>query len=322
MQNLVRTFYDRPKWMLNQHLETIVPSVFRRVDDLPDKERVKINTNDEDFLLIDWYSGSTEKAIIISHGLEGDSERPYVLGMVRRFCQMGWSVFAWNFRSCGGEMNRQARMYHSGATQDLACVIDYVKAKRYTSVSLIGFSLGGNLTLKYLGEFGLNSKIDSTVVFSVPLDLASCSDKLDSPGNWFYARRFLRSLTKKIKEKKEQMPHILPHLEDLKFKSMFHFDDAVTAPLHGFDGALHYYYENSSKYFIDRIKVPTLVVNAQNDPFLTSNCLDPAYFESTECVYFEVPKYGGHVGFTPKNQKNVYWSEEKALRFITLQQLR
>ncbi|WP_109832806.1 YheT family hydrolase [Reichenbachiella versicolor] len=311
--------YRRPSLLCNAHLETVIPSLTRKFNLLIRKSRVKVKTPDDDFLLVDEYNTSSRKAVIISHGLEGDSERPYVLGMVNRFIREEYNVYAWNFRGCGGELNKVARMYHSGATYDLETIVSYVCAKNYETVSVIGFSLGGNLTLKYLGEYSYPENLKSAVAISVPLDLAGCSNQIDSPKNAFYARRFLISLTEKTTRKREQMPHILPHLKKIKFNSLFQFDDLVTAPLHGFDGADHYYASNSSISFIDKIKIPTLVINAKNDPFLSDSCLDPSYFKSSENVYFEMPKFGGHVGFYTFGQDNVFWSEERALRFITLQ---
>jgi len=321
MPNIIGSSYQKPTLLFNSHLETILPSAIRRFKNMPDKESIEIDTPDDDFIQIDKYINRSRNAVIISHGLEGDSERPYVLGMVRRFVRMGWDVFAWNFRSCGGKMNRTAKMYHSGATEDLYTVVQYVDQRGYENISMIGFSLGANLTLKFLGEYDLKGVINSSVVFSAPLDLADCSTQIDSPRNSFYAKRFLDSLTKKVIEKRKMMPDILPHLESIKFESLYQFDDLVTAPLHGFNSADHYYTVNSSRYFIDKIEIPTLVVNAQNDPFLAPSCLDPSYFESSKHVYFEIPKFGGHVGFSSFGQQNVFWSEERALRFITLQSI-
>ena len=213
--------YDKPWMLFNRHMETIVPSALRRFKDLPSRMRSKIETDDGDFLQVDQYLNDSNKVIIISHGLEGDSERPYVLGMVRYFFQMGWDVFAWNYRGCGGELNQKSKMYHSGATDDLDVVVRHVSDLSYDHISLIGFSLGANLTLKYLGEQGAKSRVSSAVVFSAPLDLADCSKKLDTAENQFYTKRFLKSLTDKIKRKKKQIPNVLPDLDQLSFKVNF-----------------------------------------------------------------------------------------------------
>ena len=311
--------YQKPRYLINQHLETILPSMTRQVEAMPKKVRKRIETPDNDFLDLDECTQGSNKAVIISHGLEGDSNRPYVLGMAKRFYEMGWDVFAWNYRSCGGEMNYQPIMYHSGATYDLETVVQYVYNKSYSLLSLIGFSLGANMTLKYLGEYETKGIIDNAVAISAPLDLAGCSKEIDAPKNRFYAKRFLDSLTDKIKQKVRSIPNLLPHLDELTFQSLYHFDDAVTGPLHGFEGADHYYEVNSSMQFINSINIPTLVINAQNDPFLSPSCYSTSNFQSSEHVYLEMPKFGGHVGFSKHGSKQIYWSEERALRFITLQ---
>lgn len=312
--------YRKPSLLFNKHLETILPSGIRRFESFPSKTSFKISTPDDDFLRIDEYCKKEHtQAVIISHGFEGDSERPYVKGMIKRLYEAGFDVFAWNFRGCGGEMNNAQILYHSGATYDLDTVVQSVLLRDYTDISLVGFSLGGNLTLKYLGEYKVPSRLKSAVAFSVPLHLSSCCKVIDSPQNIFYAQRFIRSLKPKIIKKREQFPDLFTHLPtNINFSTLYQFDDWVTAPLHGFDNPEHYYRECSSINYIDKINIPTLVINAESDPFLSKKCYDPSYFQSSEHVYFEMPKFGGHVGFSGYSKNNTYWSEERALRFITL----
>ncbi|NJN42487.1 MAG: alpha/beta fold hydrolase [Flammeovirgaceae bacterium] len=306
--------YKRPFFLFNAHLETIYPALFRSVA-IPQPKSVRITTPDDDFLDYDWYhKEGNSKVVIISHGLEGNSKRAYVRGMARAFIQRDFDVVAWNYRGCSDEMNSQLRFYHSGATDDLSTLVDYISELEYTSIYLIGFSLGGNLTLKYLGEQGssLNTKIQKTVAFSVPLNLHTSCLEISKPSNSVYTFRFLRSLKKKIMIKAKQR-NDLP-VENLhRIKNLIDFDDAYTAPLHGFSSAIDYYTKCSSINFIDRIDIPTLIINAKNDPFLSPECY-PKSDNKNLALWF--PEKGGHVGFTNFHRNGLYWSEDQALKFI------
>ncbi|MDR7131097.1 putative alpha/beta-fold hydrolase [Algoriphagus sp. 4150] len=308
--------YTRPKWLFNGHLETIYPSVFRKVI-APNPVKERIITSDGDFLDLDWYRQNKPKLVIVSHGLEGNSSRAYMLGMVNSFLKEGYDVLTWNFRSCSDEMNKKLIFYHSGATYDLDLVVKH-SYDAYEEINLVGFSLGGNLTLKYLGEKG-NSlpKIHRGVVISVPLHLASSSKKISATSNTLYSKRFLRSLKKKVIDKSAAHPGQIP-LETLRnIKTLTDFDDFFTGPLHGFSDAEEYYEVNSSLYFLDQVKVPTLVLNALNDPFLSEKCFPRHLANSLDMVHFEFPNHGGHVGFSPATSQKNYYSEQRAVEFIS-----
>ena len=216
------------------------------------------------------------------------------------------------------EKNNTRFFYHSGATYDLQSVVKHAEEKQYEKIILIGFSLGGNLTLKYLGEPESHhiEQIKGAVTFSVPLDLAGCSNEIDLPLNFLYSRRFLKSLKIKVKEKKEALGEFYDEKKVDSLKSIFDFDDQITAPLHGFKDANDYYESCSSRNFISSIKIKTLVVNAQNDPFLSASCLDTSLFKNMDNVFFETPKQGGHVGFSSYNKSGLFWSEKRALEFV------
>lgn len=316
MPLLENTNYTRPKWLFSGHLETIYPSLFRKVV-APNAVKERIITIDGDFLDLDWYRQGKSKLVIISHGLEGNSTRAYMLGMVNSFLKTGYDVLTWNFRSCSDEMNKQVIFYHSGATYDLDLVVKHA-CDAYEEINLVGFSLGGNLTLKYLGEKGNSlSKIHRGVAISVPLHLGSSSKKISETENTLYSKRFLRSLKKKVIEKSEAHPGQIP-VETLRnIKTLADFDDFFTGPLHGFADAEEYYEVNSSLYFLDQIKVPTLVLNALNDPFLSEKCFPTTLAKSLDQVYFEFPKHGGHVGFSPANSEKPFYSEQRAVEFIS-----
>jgi len=311
--------YQPPYWLFNGHLQTIIPSQFRKVEDLR-YEREKINTPDDDFLLLDWSGTPSSKLAIISHGLEGDSHRPYIKGMARAFVKSGYEVLAWNFRGCGGEINHQLRFYHSGATDDLELIIQHALQRRpYRKVVLVGFSLGGNLTLKYLGEKGsdLPKPIQRGITFSVPLDLHSSAVQIGEASNFLYSRRFLRNLKKKIEEKVILMPNALTTDYFSQIKNLKDFDDFYTAPIHGFRNAVDYYTQCSSLYFLENIRLPTLIVNARNDPFLSERCYPEKSFQNHPYVNLLTPEEGGHVGFMPKGVRKDqnYWSEDLAVSF-------
>lgn len=306
--------YQAPALLFNKHLETIYPALLRSVKNVS-YTRERITTPDHDFLDLDWLKGGSKKLVIISHGLEGNSTRAYVQGMARIFFYQQYDVLAWNYRGCSGEVNKQVRFYHSGATDDLHVVIQHAIAQRYEQIHLIGFSLGGNLTLKYLGEQSVNlpDQIKESVVFSVPLHLHTSCMNIETSARGIYATRFLKTLKQKVADKARLMPQI--DVRPLnQINTLQDFDDAYTARLHGFANAIDYYEKCSSLYFLNDIARPTLLVNAQNDPFLSTRCYpvlaDHKYLKT------EYPKRGGHVGFAQFNKNGVYWSELRALQFI------
>lgn len=319
--------YHAPFPLFNCHLQTIFPALFRRVR-LRGVSRERISTPDNDFLDLDWLTGGNPGSpriqsgagqaplIIISHGLEGNSKRAYVKGMARAFHSAGFDALLWNYRGCSDEMNSQLRFYHSGATDDLDHVVGHAEKKGYTSIFLIGFSLGGNLTLKYLGERSKNVRqvIKGTVTFSVPLNLDSSCARISERSNRLYALRFLKSLKNKVVSKSKRMSGI-----DVtgigRIKNLRDFDDRYTAPLHGFPDADTYYRACSALHFLKGIAVPALIVNATNDPFLSADCFpQPSSFPH---LTLEYPSTGGHVGFTLFGQNGLYWSELRALQFVT-----
>ncbi|MEP0368059.1 MAG: alpha/beta fold hydrolase [Cyclobacteriaceae bacterium] len=305
--------YKRPFLLSNSHFETIYPALFRQVKNTHLPLRERIITSDGDFLDLDWYQKGSKKLLILQHGLEGSSDRPYMLGMARAFLDKGYDVCSWNYRGCSGEMNKQPVFYHSGATYDLDTVVKK-GLESYDDLTLIGFSLGGNLTLKYLGEAQRNDRIKQAVAVSVPLDLGSGADNLDTPKCFIYQKRFLNNLLRKVRIKNETIPGFIDLNNLEKIDSIRSFDEYVTAPLHGFKGAEDYYQQNSSKQFLKNISVPTLILNAGNDPLLTPNILNPN-IQKSEQVEYQITKHGGHVGYARFGSNKPYWSELRALEF-------
>ncbi|MEO6046585.1 MAG: alpha/beta fold hydrolase [Candidatus Kapaibacterium sp.] len=306
----------RPSFLFrNGHLQTIIPTLAKKNPDVRYR-RERIATPDNDVLDLDWAETGSDQLAILSHGLEGSAARWYMRGMARSLNRAGWDALPWNFRGCAGEMNRTLRFYHSGATDDLATVIAHVKSlKRYRRIALIGFSLGGNMTLKYLGEQGraIDPAIIGAVAFSVPCDLKTSAIRLALPSNSIYMRRFIKTLAEKVREKSRVMPE-LDASALAGMRTFQQFDDRYTAPLHGFRDAEDYWARCSSRGFLDAITIPTLIVNAVNDPFLSPECYPIAEARRSSFVSLEMPASGGHVGFMAGGDR--FWMGERALSFL------
>ncbi|MFV8570834.1 YheT family hydrolase [Marinobacter sp. SBS5] len=285
---------------------------------MPAPQTEVLATPDNDELHLDWYRQNSDRIAVISHGLEGHSRRPYVLGLAKALMAEGWDVLAWNFRSCGGNMNHQPRFYHSGATEDLHTVVTRALRERYTNLFLSGFSMGGNLTLLYLGQQSeqLDSRISGAVTYSVPVDLAGSADMLALPSRRIYMQRFLNDLYGKMQEKSERFPDLID-ISDFKSIRNFHqFDNRYTAPLHGFKDAKDYWAQCSALYRLKDIRVPALMVNAADDPFLSAACYPESKKVLGRHVTVEAPRWGGHVGFVEHAKDGYYWSERRVLDFV------
>jgi uncharacterized protein len=310
--------YRAPIFLCNGHLLTVYPNLARRVFDVRYQRR-RIPTPDGDFLDLDQSSIGSDRVVIIAHGLEGNSSRPYILGMVRAFNRGGWDAVAWNFRGCSGEPNRTLRFYHSGDTPDLHTVLSHVMAlEAYRCISLVGFSLGGNIVLKYLGEQreSIAPEVCAAVAFSVPCDLRSGAQKMALPVNAFYMRRFLSMLHEKVRAKMELFPGRLDDEGFARMTTFKEFDERYTAALHGFADAEDYWRKASSKPLLKDIRIPTLLVNARDDPFLAALCYPREEARQNPCLFLETPVHGGHVGFVSFSTRGEYWSEARAREFI------
>ena len=308
----------RPPWFLfGGHLQTVYPALFRKFPIVANR-RERIDTLDGDFLDIDWGIKGNSKLAIICHGLEGSSQEHYAQGMARAMMKNGWDALCWNYRGCSGETNRLLRSYHSGATDDLETVIDHaIGVGRYERIDLIGFSLGGNLILKYAGDLDTDTKVKSLCAFSVPCDLAASSAQLAKPSNAIYMTRFMKSLSRKVIEKDLLYPDRLEMGGLKEMRTFAEFDDQYTAPLNGFESAEDYWTKCSSLLVLEKIKVPTLVVNALNDPFLPKECYPYAAAKKNTFLKLETPQYGGHVGFVELAEDGFYWSERRAVAFLS-----
>lgn len=307
--------YRCPPWLPSGHVQTILPALFRRVAGGAVPERERLVTPDQDFLDLDWYRPGNGRLAVLLHGLEGSSRAPYIRGMAAALLAANWDVLAWNFRGCSGEINRRARFYHSGETGDLGFVLERVHPA-YDRLALLGFSLGGNVTLKSLGEdpARVQPKVKAAVAFSVPCDLAASARRLDELGNRFYTRRFLRSLRSKVREKARRMPGAIDATGVDEIRSFQAFDDRYTAPLHGFRDAADYWSRSSCRQYLPAVRVPALLVNAANDPFLPLGCYPVEEAKASACFSLEIPPAGGHVGFPSAG--GTYWAEARAVQFL------
>nr|WP_320051124.1 alpha/beta fold hydrolase [uncultured Desulfuromonas sp.] len=313
------TDYSPPLYLRNGHLQTIYPTLFRKLR-CPVYQRERIFTPDDDFLDLDWSCVNGKTLVILCHGLEGNSTRDYIKGMVKAVNGQGMDAVAWNYRGCSGEPNRQKIMYHNGATYDLETVVQHAATSgRYEHIFLIGFSMGGNLALLYAGQQAKNiyPLIRGVVGFSVPCELGHSSQALEHPSCAIYMKRFLIKLHKKLLDKSAQFPDHISIENYHQIKTFKQFDDRYTAPLHGFADAQDYWYRCSCNRHLTRINVPTLIVNALDDPFLINDCYPRDLVKANPCLTLETPRYGGHVGFMLPGQ--TYWSEQRALSFIQKQ---
>jgi hypothetical protein len=307
--------YDRaPFYMLNAHWETVIPSMFFKVkEELYDRERLELG--DGDFIDVDWVNNQSDKCIILSHGLEGDAHRYYMKRSAKYFSDLGWDIAAWNCRSCSGEMNRLPRFYHHGDTPDLHTIVQTALDRGYKQVLLMGYSMGGSMVLKYLGESKRDIRIIGASVFSVPCNLRESALQLKVPSNQFYEQRFLKKLIAKIKLKAVQYPNVISDEGIDELRDFDEFHDRYTAPLHGYDSKDDFFNKATCDQYLDAIDRPVLIVNAGNDPMLGEQCYPFEVAKSSEHVFLEVPKKGGHVGFTIK-RKGPSYIEHRTRKFL------
>lgn len=315
---IVPTAYRAPWLLRNGHVQTVFPVAFRRVHGVR-YSRERLELGDGDFLDLDWSGPGSRRAVVIAHGLEGSSQGAYVLGMARAFLRRGWDAVAMNFRGCSDEPNRLLRSYHSGATDDVMDVLRHVRGRGYEAVALVGFSLGGNMVLKLLGELGVDAPgwLTGGVAISVPCDLRAACEAMARPINALYMRRFLVSLRAKLRSRQAQFPVELNDDGYERLRTFRHFDDRYTAPIHGFRDAEDYWAQCSARVFLPSIRRPTLLLSALDDPFLAPECFPTAIASGHEYLHLETPPHGGHVGFVGGGlAPGEYYSERRAVEFL------
>jgi hypothetical protein len=304
-----------PFFLRNGHIQTVLPFL------LPQRLKVRfqgerLELNDGDFLDLGWALTGVDKLVILSHGLEGCSDSRYNLGLATALNSAGWDALAWSFRGCGQETNRLPRLYHSGETGDLGAVIE-LSATRYSQIALVGCSLGGSVTLKYLGEARPHPAVVGAAAISAPLDLAATAQALDRHwSNRIYRQSFIKSLIAKVETKALMFPDQFDISRVRTIRTFEEFDDRYTAPIHGFRDAADYWNQTSARQFLNRITIPTLILNAGDDPLLTPGSFPFADAERNPCLFLETPKWGGHLGFIDLVRGLDPWYERRVMEFL------
>ena len=301
-------------YLLNKHFQTIYPTLQKSVKVKYERER--LTTEDNDFLDIDWIRNSNKNIVVLFHGLEGHSYARYMQGLAKVLSSHNYDVVSVNFRGCSGVPNTLLKSYHAGFTEDYSLVFEHVKSLNiYEKINAVGFSLGGNALVKYLGETQAQSLIHKAVGVSVPCDLESSAKKLSSGFSKIYLNRFLKRLKEKVRSKEKIFPNIVDYKGIYEANDFIEFDNLFTAPINGFDDVYDYWSKNSCKGYISTISTPTIILNAENDPFLPSECYPRIECENNEKVHLFTPKHGGHVGF-PKKVNGVNYYEKVILEFF------
>ena len=303
----------------NTHASTIYASLLRYLPRVK-FERERIQTPDQDFLDLDWKRARNDKLILILSGLEGKSNSLYSRAAIKYFFKNSWDCVCLNYRGCSGEPNLRLNGYHMGASDDVKTSVDYiVKKYNYKDIVILGYSLGGNLALKYLGEQAqsLPKQIKASISFSVPMVLKKSNERLNKWYNWHYLKWFMIPLNFKANRKKRQFPQQLKNYRGFFMSGNFvNFDTYFTAPANGFKSVEEYWKKASSKPFLDKIKIPSLIINALNDTFISKQCFPYDEANNNPKLFLEINKLGGHCGFIRKFFERDWWMEERALAFI------
>jgi predicted alpha/beta-fold hydrolase len=308
--------YTPPLILRNGHVQTILPTLLRRRIPALAYQRTTIELSDGDFLDIDSV-GNSKKGVLMLHGLESSSTSAYIVYMAKALLSKGVSVSVLNFRGCSGRPNRLYRSYHSGVTEDFYAALSFCSGI-YQSISAIGFSLGGNVLLKALGESGKHNivlPLQKAVAISVPCDLHAGARQLALPSTKLYMKRFVQSFQKKMLHKQQFFAAYGMSTQKLQsVKTFYELDEVYTAPAHGFASAKEYWAINSSLPYLQNIQVPTLLINAKDDPFLPAECYPVINNPALCCEY---PEHGGHFGFIQLFDKfGEYWHEQRAVNFL------
>ncbi len=315
--------FSPPWWARNPHVQTILP-VLTKVD-RPELKRERLELADGDFIDLDWQGSpaAEQPILVIIHGLEGSAESHYARRILAESKALGLSAVVHHHRSCSGELNRLPRGYHSGDTEDLHCTLQHLKNRFPNNALLaVGYSLGGNVLVKYQGEQQQNSLITKAVAVSAPLQLGSCANRLEKGFSKVYQSYLIKQLQQKMRGKVAN-PDLAPkmpitHHDIEQLNTFYAFDDKVTAPLHGFENVDDYYTRASGMPYLSKICKPTLVIHAKDDPFMTPAVIPNSQQLSTY-VQYELHANGGHVGFIDGGSpwRPRYYLEKRILNFLT-----
>lgn len=316
---IVKSKFKPAWWAKNRHMQTIWGAIFRQLPELPALKRERVELADGDFIDLDIFARPESATVLILHGLEGDINSHYMRGIVKQLSNNGYQVIVKYFRGCSGESNRLPRSYHSGVSDDLEAIMQALQQSGITVNYLLGFSLGGNVVLKWLGENYQHHAVAAAVAVSVPMLLNECANSIDVGFSKVYSNHLLSSLKRKTLEKKSRFAkeiELTPQQIN-KLNSFWSFDHQVTAPLHGFATADEYYQNASSQQFLKRIAIPTLIIHAQDDPFMNPKVI-PNQQQLSPTVKLELAEAGGHVGFVggPWPWQAEYYLEHRIPEFL------
>ena len=321
--------FESPWWLPGPHLQTLWQPFMRKLPAIHVR-RERIPTPDGDFLDLDWHAEHHQPLVILLHGLTGSSRSPYIVGMQSALAMKGYRTLAMNFRGCGGSPNQTWKAYHSGDTHDFRHLIHWIRSNEPDiKLSAVGFSLGGNVLLKYVGEEESQSGIEAAVSVSAPIKLAACATRLDSGISRLYRNQLIKELKEYLIVKSQHLRSIGHHddaerLDQLgpldSVSSFWEYDDRVVAQLYGFKDASDYYDQSSSFGYLGAIKSPTLIIQSLDDPFLTPDVLPRAH-EHSPHVRIQASCGGGHVGFIQGQApwKPSYWLEGVVSEFLDQQ---
>ena len=303
-------------WLRNPHLQTLWSTFFKKLPSVQ-SQPYRVELDDGDFIDLEITDLADKPVVLIMHGLEGSLSSHYVKPLMSELDQAGYAAIFMHFRGCSHEINRLDRSYHSGDTKDLEDIIKKIKTTFDRDIfAVIGFSLGGNVLLKWLGENQAKAKTTTAIAVSVPFQLADAGDRLEKSFSKVYQKHLISRCQQKYQKKFTHKTSPL-EVDITKLNTFYLFDDQVTAPLHGFSGANEYYQQCSSRQFLKSIRKPTLIIHAKDDPFMWEHTI-PNESELSPFVHLELSEHGGHVGFVHGRSpiKVKYWAEERIIKWL------
>ena len=318
---LVRPSYKAPFLLSNRHIQTILPSYLRKADNSVTYDRENFIAPDKDPIFLDWArvpTGTSDKLLIINHGLCGHTRRHYVLSMVKAFNAIGWDCLAWNYRGTGPSPVNSIHFTTNDSSDQLKWVTEYAILKgKYKKVALVGYSMGGNLCMMYLTREAatLPSEIIGSALFCAAIDLKDCAEKFQVLPGSIYCAHFMKKLVKVALDIHSKFPDQV-NIDGIEnVKSTFKFDDQITAPLLGLKDAKAYYQKASACFILDKLNVPSLMVNPKNDPFLGGGSFPIETARNSKALFLETPDSGGHCGFITLGHEE-WWPTRRAKEFL------
>ncbi len=315
---VIESTYKIPRFLRNPHLHTISCATLRHRPKIP-YIRERLELADGDFVDLDWSVTDSKKLLILTHGMEGSSQSKYILHTVSQANAQGYSAVAWNMRGCSGDINRKLHFYHSGKSEDLDAVVKHALRQGFREIYLSGFSLGGNLTLVYLGRKGknLHASVKAAVAVSAPIDLAASQKVIEAFRNRIYLKRFLRDFKKKFESKRTKRGiYIDVKTYDREVKTLAQLDARYTAPWNGFADEKVYYSESSALPVLKDICIPFLLLNPKDDTFLSPECYPTDIAKTSGNFFLEMPDRGGHCAMLLSHNFRESYMENRILAFF------